>query len=311
MPWPRKAIDVVAGVSHRSPPASPGRALGLIALCWLGLQGGSLVWAADPPLPTEAGTPALLLANSYHPDIDLDRYWVSEKLDGVRARWDGARLISRGGRQIQVPAWFLVGFPKTPLDGELWMGRGTFERMSATARQGEPDPATWGEARFMVFDLPGQEGTFGQRLVAMRALLTPSPSPHLALIEQFRIPDHARLMTRLHEVIVAGGEGLMLHREDSLYRAGRSDDLLKVKPYLDAEARVMGHLPGKGRFQGMLGALLVEEADGTRFRLGSGFTDAQRRDPPSLGTLVTFKCQGRTARGIPRFASFLRVRQEE
>jgi DNA ligase-1 len=263
----------MAGVSPRRRPfSSPWPALGLILLGWLGLLGGAPAWALDPPPAPDPASPALLLANSYHPGIDLDRYWVSEKLDGVRARWDGARLISRGGRPIPAPAWFQAGFPTTPLDGELWMGRGTFERMSATARRGEPDPVAWGQARFMVFDLPDQEGPFGQRLAALRVLLTPSPSPYLALIEQFRVPDHARLMARLREVVASGGEGLMLHREDSHYRAGRSDDLLKVKPYLDAEARVVGHLPGKGRFQGMLGALLVEEADGTRFRLGTGFS---------------------------------------
>jgi DNA ligase-1 len=302
----------MAGVSPRRRPfSSPWPALGLILLGWLGLLGGAPAWALDPPPAPDPASPALLLANSYHPGIDLDRYWVSEKLDGVRARWDGARLISRGGRPIPVPAWFLAGFPTTPLDGELWMGRGTFERMSAMARRGEPDPVAWGQARFMVFDLPGQEGPFGQRLAALRALLTPSPSPYLVLIEQFRVPDHASLMARLQEVVAGGGEGLMLHREDAPYRAGRSDDLLKVKPYQDAEARVVGHLPGKGRFQGMLGALLVEEADGTRFRLGTGFSHAQRRDPPGLGSLITFKYQGRTAKGIPRFASFLRVRLEE
>jgi DNA ligase-1 len=302
----------MAGVSPRRRPfSSPWPALGLILLGWLGLLGGAPAWALDPPPAPDPASPALLLANSYHPGIDLDRYWVSEKLDGVRARWDGERLISRGGRPIQVPAWFVAGFPRTPLDGELWMGRGTFGCMSATARRGEPDPVAWGQARFMVFDLPGQEGPFGQRLAALRALLTPSPSPYLVLIEQFRVPDHARLMARLQEVVAGGGEGLMLHREDAPYRAGRSDDLLKVKPYLDAEARVVGHLPGKGRFQGMLGALLVEEADGTRFRLGTGFSHAQRRDPPGLGSLITFKYQGRTAKGIPRFASFLRVRLEE
>ncbi len=302
----------MAGVSPRRRPfSSPWPALGLILLGWLGLLGGAPAWALDLPPAPDPASPALLLANSYHPGIDLDRYWVSEKLDGVRARWDGARLISRGGRPIPAPAWFLAGFPTTPLDGELWMGRGTFEHMSATSRRGEPDPVAWGQARFMVFDLPDQEGPFGQRLAALRVLLTPSPSPYLVLIEQFRVPDHASLMARLREVVAGGGEGLMLHREDAPYRAGRSDDLLKVKPYLDAEARVVGHLPGKGRFQGMLGALLVEEADGTRFRLGTGFTDVQRRDPPGLGSLITFKYQGRTAKGIPRFASFLRVRLEE
>ena len=164
----------------------------------------------------------------------------------------------------------------------------------------------------MVFDLPASPAPFGERLSALRQLLLPAPSPYLALIDQFRVSGHDALMVHLDIVVREGGEGLMLHREDSLYRAGRSADLLKVKPYLDAEARVIAHLPGKGRLDGVLGALLVEEeGTGTRFRLGSGFTDAQRRAPPPIGSLVTFKYQGRTARGLPRFPSFLRRKQPD
>ena len=120
--------------------------------------------------------------------------------------------------------------------------------------------------------------------------------------------DHAALMERLDSIVRAGGEGLMLHRDGSDYRAGRSDDLLKVKPYLDAEARVVAQLPGKGKYAGMLGALLVEDKEGRRFRIGTGFSDAERRSPPPIGSLVTFKYQERTDKGIPRFASFLRLR---
>ncbi len=263
------------------------------------------VLAGDP----QAGTgdaPKLILANTYQAGVDLSRYWVSEKLDGVRAYWDGESLTSRGGRPILPPAWFTARFPRQPLDGELWMGRGTFDRMSAAARQEVPDPDVWRQVRFMVFDLPASPAPFGQRLSELRALLLPPPSPYLALIDQFRVIDHDALMEHLAAIVSEGGEGLMLHREDSLYRAGRSDDLLKVKPYLDAEARVIAHLPGKGRLQGMLGALLVEEGNGLRFRLGTGFTDAQRRSPPPIGSLVTFKYHGRTARGLPRFPTFLR-----
>lgn len=269
---------------------------------------------AVPALPALAGevppgtgdAPKLLLANTYQAGVDLRRYWVSEKLDGVRAYWDGERLTSRGGRPIRSPAWFTAGFPRLPLDGELWMGRGSFELMSAAARQEEPDPAVWRHVRFMVFDLPASPAPFGERLIELRELLRPAPSPYLVLIDQFRVSSHDALMDRLAAVVRDGGEGLMLHREDSLYRAGRSDDLLKVKPYLDAEGRVIAHLPGKGRLKGVLGALVVEESDGMRFRLGTGFSDAQRRDPPPIGSLVTFKYHGRTARGLPRFPSFLR-----
>lgn len=272
------------------------------------------------PLPALAGevrqdagdAPKLLLANTYQAGVDLSRYWVSEKHDGVRAYWDGERLTSRGGRPIRPPGWFTEGFPPQPLDGELWMGRGTFERMSAAARQETPDPVAWRQVRFMVFDLPASPAPFGERLNTLRKLLLPAQSPYLALIDQFRVSGHDALMEHLDSVVREGGEGHMLHREDSLYRAGRSADLLKVKPYLDAEARVIAHLPGKGRLEGVLGALQVEEeGTGTRFRLGSGFTDAQRRAPPPIGSLVTFKYQGRTARGLPRFPSFLRRKQPD
>ncbi|TCT18201.1 DNA ligase [Thiobaca trueperi] len=261
--------------------------------------------------PASSGKPALMLANTYQEGIDLSVYWVSEKLDGVRAYWNGKRLVSRGGNPIQSPDWFTAGFPSEPLDGELWMGRGTFERLSGAVRRQTPDPDVWRTVRFMVFDLPGVDAPFGQRLQSLRRILAGSPSHYLAPVEQFRVADHAELMARLDAVVAAGGEGLMLHRDGSSYRAGRTNDLLKVKPYQDAEARVIGHLPGQGKYAGMLGALLVEDREGRRFRLGSGFTDAQRRDPPSVGSLVTFKYRGYTNKGTPRFASFLRVRAEE
>ena len=103
----------------------------------------------------------------------------------------------------------------------------------------------------------------------------------------------------------------MLKRIDSLYAAGRSDDLLKVKTHNDAEATVVGHLPGKGKYRGMLGALKVQLDNGRQFRIGTGFSDAERRNPPPVGALVTFRYRGYTATGLPRFASYLRVRNDE
>lgn len=259
--------------------------------------------------PTPA-KPALMLADVYTPGIDLSDYWVSEKLDGVRAYWDGKRLITRAGHPIAVPDWFTAGFPSVPLDGELWLGRGRFEELSGTVRRQAPDADAWRSVRYMVFDLPASTEPFGGRLDALRALLAQSPSLYLAPVEQSRVPDHAALMARLAAVVQVGGEGLMLHRDASLYRGVRSADLLKVKPYDDAEARVIGHVPGQGKYAGQLGALLVEDPEGRRFRIGTGFSDAQRRAPPPVGSLVTYKFHGRTAKGLPRFASFLRVRED-
>ena len=255
--------------------------------------------------------PELMLASLYRRGIDLRDYWVSEKLDGVRAYWDGRRLISRGGHLIHAPDWFIAEFPRVPLDGELWMGRGQFERLSGTVRRLEPDPEAWRAVRYMAFDLPAMPAPFGVRLAELQRRLAESPSAVILLVEQSRVADEAALMERLDAVVAAGGEGLMLHRDGSLYRAGRSADLLKVKPQFDAEARVIAHIPGKGKYRGLLGALLVEDAEGRRFRLGTGFSDAERRSPPPIGSLVTYSYRDRTQAGLPRFASFLRVRIEE
>ena len=103
----------------------------------------------------------------------------------------------------------------------------------------------------------------------------------------------------------------MLRLGASGYRSGRSNDLLKVKQYQDAEAVVVHHLPGKGKYEGLMGSMLVELEDGRRFRIGSGFSDSERAYPPRPGTTITFKHYGLTATGLPRFASFLRIRNDE
>ncbi|MTI51594.1 MAG: DNA ligase [Alcanivorax sp.] len=254
--------------------------------------------------------PALTQARVYQGEADLSRYWVSEKFDGVRAYWDGDDLISRHGNRFDVPATFTRGFPEQPLDGELWMGRGTFSRMVGLINRHDTGPEHWRDVYYMVFDLPRAAGPFDDRLRTLRRLLKNHDNPHLRLVRQLKVPDRAALNRRLEKVIEAGGEGLMLHRGDASYRSYRSADLLKVKPYQDAEARVVAHLPGEGRLEGKMGALLLETDGGQHFRLGTGFSDAQRADPPPIGSLVTYKFYGRTRHGLPRFPSFLRVRRE-
>ena len=266
--------------------------------------------SAWPGHAEEAGVPALSLANVYHDDVDLAEYWVSEKLDGVRAYWDGESLFSRGGNRFKAPPWFVEGFPALPLDGELWMGRGTFEALSGIVRRRTPDENDWRGIRFMVFDLPADAGTFDERLTRLRKVLAGLDASRIELVEQYRIANHAALAARVEGIVGEGGEGLMLRRGSSRYRAGRSDDLLKLKTYEDAEAVVVDHRPGKGKYVGMMGSLLVEMPDGRRFRLGTGFSDALRRSPPPVGAVVTYKFYGKTGNGIPRFASFLRVRRE-
>jgi len=235
-------------------------------------------------------------------------WWVSEKLDGVRGRWDGHRLWTRGGYPVEVPAWFTAGWPAMAMDGELWMGRGRFDETGSLVRTGDAGDPRWREVRFLVFDLPGHGGTFDERVLAMRALPGAGVPPWLRPVAQSRVADADGLQSRLRAVLAAGGEGLMLHHRDARYLPGRSPHLLKLKPHDDAEARVVAHLPGRGKYTGQTGALLVERADGVRFRLGSGLSDAERAAPPAVGSLVTYRFNGLTPGGVPRFPRYLRVR---
>lgn len=256
-----------------------------------------------------ANTPDLLLANQYHSHIVLSHYRVSEKLDGVRAYWNGQELLSRQGNRFAVPDWFVEDFPDQPLDGELWLGREAFDELSGIVRRSQPHEG-WRRVRFMVFDLPDSSDIFDSRLQQLKALVEQSGSPFLSVVEHLPATTHKALMRQLDAIVAAGGEGLMLRKADSLYRGGRSGDLLKVKKREDAEAKVIGHIPGKGKYTGQMGALLVEMPDGRRFRLGTGFTDAVRASPPAPGSWVTFTYQGLTSKGLPRFASFWRERPE-
>ncbi|MES2510037.1 MAG: DNA ligase [Pseudomonadota bacterium] len=271
-----------------------------------------------PPLASAQavpGKPALMLANVYHPGVVLADYWVSEKYDGVRGFWDGEKLLTRGGERVMAPAWFTAGWPKTPMDGELWAGRGQFSKAVSTVRQQVPDDLVWRGMRFMVFDLPAQPGPFTDRIPALNALVAGIGQPWVVAVAQHKVAGHPALQAQLKKTVRLGGEGLMLHRGDAIYKGLRNDDLLKVKTHEDTEARVVGHIAGKGKNAGRLGALLVEmpAADGKqaqRFKLGTGFSDAQRRNPPPVGALVTYRYRGLNDSGIPRFASFMRVRED-
>jgi DNA ligase-1 len=274
-------------------------------LATLGLLASRGAVAADP-----RNTPALMLANVYRPGIDLGTYWLSEKYDGVRGFWDGRRLLTRGGTEVQAPAWFTRGWPTEPMDGELWAGRGRFEETVSTVRQQTPDDRAWRSIRFMVFDLPAHTGVFSERILAYRLLVQAMGQPWVIAVPQEQVSSHEALGHRLDEMVRSGGEGLMLHRGDSLYRAVRSDDLLKVKTHEDAEARVLGSVPGQGKYAGAMGALLVQTPDGRRFRIGSGFSDALRKQPPQIGTWVTYRYRGLHDSGLPRFATFLRIRSD-
>ncbi len=271
-------------------------------------MGGTRAGATDHSAANSlASPPALMLAKVYHTGIDLSDYWVSEK-------YDGARLFTRGGERVHAPAWFTANWPATPMDGELWAGRGQFSHAVSTVRQQVPDDDAWRRMRFMVFDVPTHGGVFTERIAALNAVVAAIHLPWVVAVVQTRATTHAALHSLMLRAVKAGGEGLVLHRGASLYTAARNDDLLKVKPFEDAEARVLGYQAGRGKHSAAVGALLVETvasgnaaAPGLRFKIGTGLSDAQRRAPPPVGSLVTYRYRGLTDAGVPRFASFVRV----
>ena len=252
-----------------------------------------------------------MLATPWQSQLNPADYLVSEKLDGVRALWDGSTLRFRSGRPIAAPAWFLAGLPAAALDGELWGGRGSFESASGAARKVSPVDAEWHTLRYMVFDLPQDGRPFSKRAYRITQVVATAAQPWLQAVAQTTVPDAAALQTRLKEVVAGGGEGLVLHRTDALWTAGRSDALRKLKSVPDEEGRVLEHITGTGKYQGYMGALLLQAPDGRRFALGTGFSDSDRANPPAVGSLVTYRYRGRTASGLPRFASFVRVRDPE
>lgn len=289
-----------------------------VAYCGL-LLGGVLLPASLPAAAavtesaeaTALATPALMLAKNWQAGLDASVYLVSEKLDGVRAYWDGRVLRFKSGNPIAAPAWFIAALPKTALDGELWMGRHSFDRLSGIVRRNVPVDTEWRAVRYMVFDLPGAAGTFAERSARLVALLESSTVDWLRPVAQFRLADSTGLQAQLKRTVANGGEGLMLHRAQAHWQPGRSADLRKLKLVPDEDAKVVGHMDGKGKHAGRMGALLLETPEGKRFALGTGFTDAQRDAPPAVGAFVTYRYRDRTPAGLPKFASFLRVREAE
>ena len=273
-----------------------------------GCAAAALLAVSSHGLAADKFAPPILLANVLRPDIDPANYLVSEKFDGVRAIWDGKDLKFRSGRAINAPRWFLDKLPPQALDGELWLARSRFEELSAFVRKAEPVDAEWQQIKYLIFELPNAPGSFAERAQRIQEVVAASNWTQLVAVEQYKVSDRATLKRKLDETVRSGGEGLMLHLAAAPYTTGRSDVLLKLKPLLDTEAVVVEHLAGKGKYLGMMGALRVEAPGGKRFVIGTGFSDAVRNNPPPLGTTITYTYRGMTNSGLPRFASYLRVR---
>lgn len=261
--------------------------------------------------PQKSSKPDIQLASRYTADVLIKQYLVSEKLDGVRARWTGKQLITRGGFIISAPQWFIRDFPSQILDGELWIARNRFDEVSAIVRRKSIDHEKWQLITFNVFDLPLSSQPFALRYSALKQLIDDKSSRYITVIRQKSLETNLQLNQWLDTLEAQKGEGLMLHHKEALYEHKRSKYLLKLKKVYDAEATIIAHIEGKGKFKGMLGAMLMEKDNGVQFKLGSGFSDELRRNPPPIGAVVTYQYYGLTKKGKPRFASFLRLRVSE
>lgn len=253
-----------------------------------------------------AKSPDLMLLGQYQ-DQDVTNWVMSEKLDGVRGYWDGKQLISRQGNPLSAPDYFLAGFPPFAIDGELFSERGKFEEISATVRSAEPKG--WHKLKLYVFDVPNAEGNLFERLTQLRNYLSEHPTPYIQIIEQHPIKDKLHLMQFYQSVLAQHGEGVVVRNPYTSYIHGRSAQILKLKPVLDEECKVIAHHKGKGKYAEKLGAITCENQRG-RFRIGSGFKDQDRENPPPIGSLITYKYRGLSNQGKPRFATYLRQRSD-
>ena len=265
--------------------------------------------AATARAATTGTAPPILLAHPWDNVADLTGWWMSEKLDGVRAYWNGEQFISRQGNQFYAPAWFVAKLPATPLDGELWAGRKKFQRAVSIARRQDAGQE-WRELTYVVFDAPSHGGTFEERLEHVKQHLEREAPPHARWHVHERCNGVPHLREELARVEALGGEGLMMRQPGSKYEVGRSWTLRKVKTFHDAEARVIAHVRGTGKHQGRLGSLQCQMADGTVFNVGTGLSDAERNHPPPVGAIITYRYQELSNDGVPRFPSYVGVRDD-
>jgi DNA ligase-1 len=256
--------------------------------------------------------PPILLAHPFEEaDISPKGWWMSEKLDGVRAYWDGKQFISRQGNIFYAPDWFRNGLPDHPLDGELWMGRHAFQQTISVVKSVDSGDR-WKKVCYRAFDMPHLtlEG-FEKRMELLEGVLKHRHSDFFKMVDQNPCLGLDHLKQELDRLVALGAEGVMIREPKSRYVAARSATILKVKPWKDAEATVIGYEAGKGRHKGRTGGLEVRTPEGIEFNLGGGLTDEDRRNPPPIGSVVTYRYMDKTDAGKPKGASFIAVRDYE
>jgi len=259
----------------------------------------------------------VLLAENFSTDINPTGWYVSEKLDGVRAIWDGENLLSRNGKIFPAPPWFKDRLPKhTKLDGELWLGRKMFEQASSIIRSGSKDKG-WNKLTYMVFDIPEiSAAPVEMRWKTLTEVVNHSCFPQLKMLQQVKCDGFEQLMKLLDVVVDIGAEALMLRKPGSRYEPKRSSTLLKLKKFFDDEATVVGYteLLSAGQVvPGSVGAIECLTTKGVKFKVGTGFTLAQRKASamPPIGSKITYKYQELSKTGVPRFPVYVGVRDYE
>lgn len=235
--------------------------------------------------------------------------WVmSEKLDGVRGFWDGKQLLSRSGKKFNPPAWFVANYPPFAIDGELWTRRRDFATTVSIVRS-KNAAARWRRISHQIFEVPQQAGGLLERLSVLQRYLLAHPNPAINIIEQIPITRAQQVADYLAEVVDKGGEGVVVRDPKVAYKTGRLASALKLKRYMDAECQVREIIPGKGKYTNKMGSLLCATSSGKMLKIGSGFSDKQRENPPAIGSEISFKHYGFNHNGKFKYPVFLRIRQ--
>ncbi len=232
---------------------------------------------------------------------------MSEKLDGIRGFWDGEKLISRGGVILNPPKSWTANFPNFAIDGELWTKRADFGGVSSIVRRKKPD-SRWQKVSFNIFEVPNQKGGILQRLKVLQDYLQQHPSKTIRIIQQIPVKSKQQLNDFLNEIISKKGEGIVVRNPKTLYQTGRLSSALKIKKYQDEECTVLEILSGKGKYSNKMGALKCQTKTGKILKIGSGFTDQQRQNPPIIGSEITFKYYGLTNNKKYKHPVFLKIK---
>jgi DNA ligase-1 len=257
----------------------------------------------------------VMLAESWDERIDPKGWLMSEKFNGWRTEFDGKVLKSASGQIIDAPADLVRSLPPIPLDGELWLGRGQGHLQDIGSIVAHASDPRWARLYYVVFDLPDEKaGPFSERLRIIQYALR-SPPPRVAVIPYVECKSRQHWDEFFQGVVEENGEGAMLRRPASRYVRRRSSDLLKRKKFFDDVAEVIGYEPGKNGCVGMMGALKCRLENGIEFKIGTGFTNDQRRKALTLFPLhswVEFSYPELSKEGKPIGSpSFQRVRPDE